>query len=409
MKAEIISIGTELLLGHIVNTNAAFLSRRLAENGIDLYFQSAIGDNPFRLAESVKKALARSDLVITTGGLGPTVDDITVETVAKLADKKLVLNKIILKDLKNYFRLKGIRLPPDSIRQAHLPEGARYIRNKVGTAPGLIIEHDKKIIACLPGPPRELGPIFEKMLPFLKKRSGRQHVIQSLNIKTTGLAESQVNAKIKDILKLPPPTTVGIYAGLGEVDVRITTKTPSKKEASINITKLKLMTQRQLEPYIFGYDDEELEEAVGKMMLRDKITIAVAESCTGGLLSSRLTDVSGSSEYLLMSVVAYSNAAKTKLLGVSKEIIARHGAVSKEVALAMAHGIRQLAGSSIGISITGIAGPTGGTKKKPVGLVYIALVKDKKTAVKEFRFTGSRQEIKFQASQVALNLIRTNL
>jgi nicotinamide-nucleotide amidase len=448
MKAEVISIGTEILLGHIVNTNASYLSERLAELGIDVYYHTAVGDNPHRLEESIRKSVMRSDIVITTGGLGPTVDDITTETVARLINKPLILDKAILKGLKEYFRIRKYKYPPGNTRQAYIPEGAKWVANKVGTAPGLIIPFNRltgkpanrQTIICLPGPPRELEPMFERQItPYIRKLTGGWN-IRSRTIKTTGLAESQVNGMVKDLLNLKPPTTVGIYAKLKEVDLKITAKAEDEKAAGRAIMKIEKKIRSRLKDYIFGCDDERLEDAVAEKLFKKRLTIAVAESCTGGLISNRLTDVSGSSKYFLMGLVAYSNLVKAAGLGVNEKTLKKYGAVSRQVAIEMARGIKQVAGSDIGLGITGIAGPsagsglvpslsrdgpTGGTKSKPVGLVYIALVKgDRKRGltqtgysmeqgltpfVREFRFKGTRSEIKFQASQSALDLLRRNL
>ena len=386
MNAEIISIGTELLLGHILNTNTAFLSQKLAESGIDVYNTSVVGDNPRRLVESLKEALNRSDIVITTGGLGPTVDDITIETLSKFIGK--------------------VRI--------------KWIKNRVGTAPGLIIDHEGKVIICLPGPPRELNPMFEDdILPYLSSAplrvryavdNRRSWTLKTRTIKITGLAESQVNKVVKDLLELKPPTTVGIYAKLGEVDLKIMSKAKNEKIALGAIRKIEKKICSRLKDHIFGYDNDTLESAVGKRLISKKKTIAVAESCTGGLLSGRMTDVSGSSTYFTMGLVAYSNLVKVARLGVDEKVLMKFGAVSKEIACQMASGIRILAGTDIGIGITGIAGPTGGTRNKSVGLVYIAFdMKDQAPFVREFRFKGSREEVKFQATQAALDLIRRNV
>jgi nicotinamide-nucleotide amidase len=410
MRAEIISIGTELLLGHIVNTNAAFLSQKLAEIGIDVYYQTTVGDNPARLEEAVKKAALRSDIVITSGGLGPTVDDITFETIANLTKRRLILNKTVLKDVKDYFLSKNIKFPKESIRQAYIPEGVKCIRNNVGTAPGIITEYVGKTIVCLPGPPREIEPMFvNNIIPYLKKSSGPKWSIMSRSVKTTGLAESQVNGLVKYLLRLKPPTTVGIYAKLGQVELKIMTKAKSRLEAKRNIDRIEKKIRSKLKDFVFGYDDETLESAVGGLLRKKKLNIAVAESCTGGLLSHRITNISGSSDYFLMGMVTYSNASKEDILGVPEELIKRNGAVSEPVALAMAKGIRSRTGADIGIGITGIAGPAGGTKSKPVGLVYIALAADNRLIVKERIFKGSREEVKFQATQVALDMIRRSI
>lgn len=410
MNAEIVCIGTELLLGHIVNTNTAFLAQKLAEAGIDVYHHIAVGDNRARLTAAFRQALSRADVVITSGGLGPTVDDITMETLASLIGRKLVLNKTILKDVKEYFRSKKLRFPEESIRQAYIPEGIKWIRNNVGTAPGIIAEYKEKVVICLPGPPREIEPMFVKdIIPYLKRRLDADWVIKSRTIKIAGSAESQVDGKVRDLLNLKPPTTVGIYAKLGQVDLKIMTKARSEREADISIARIERKIRTRLKDNIFGCDDETLEGAVGKILTAKKKTIAFAESCTGGLVSNRLTNVSGSSRYFKMAVVAYSNTIKENVLGISWELLTKYGAVSRQVALEMAKGLKFLACVDIAVAITGIAGPTGGTKQKPVGLVYIALVTDRKRIVRECRFKGSREEVKFQASQTALDLIRRNI
>jgi len=375
MKAEIICIGTELLLGHIVNTNTSFLSQKLAEAGIDVYHHTAVGDNVVRLTKAIRQAMVRSDIVITSGGLGPTVDDITAQTVTTITGKKAI----------------------------------RWVKNNVGSAPGMIAKYQDKVIICLPGPPREITPMFlSDIIPYLKRIAGTGWVIKSRTIKTTGLVESKVNRMAKDILNLKPPTTVGIYAKLGEVSLKIMSKAESDKKANTAISKVEKKIRARLKDYIFGYDDETLEGAIGKQLTAKKKTIAIAESCTGGLVSHRITNVSGSSRYFKMAVVAYSNGIKEDVLGVSRKLLTKYGAVSRKVALEMAKGMKYLASSDIALAITGIAGPTGTTRSKPVGLVYVALVTDKKRIAKELRFKGSREEIKFQASQAALDLIRRN-
>lgn len=376
MNAEIICIGTELLLGHIVNTNTAFLSQKLAEAGIDVYHHVAVGDNEVRLTKAIRQSIIRSDIVITSGGLGPTVDDITAQTVANITGRKAI----------------------------------RWVKNNVGSAPGIIAKYRDKVIICLPGPPREIEPMFIKdIIPYLKRMAGSGWVIKSRTIKSTGLAESQVNGMVKDILNLKPPTTVGIYAKLGQVDLKVMSKAMSDRQANAEIAKVEKKVRVRLRDYIFGYDDETLEGAVGKILTDKKKTIAIAESCTGGLVSHRITNVSGSSRYFKMAVVAYSNSIKENILGVSRKLLTKYGAVSRRTALEMAKGMKYLACTDIALAITGIAGPGGGTKHKPVGLVYISLAIGNKVIVTESHFSGSREEIRFQASQVALDMIRINI
>lgn len=410
MRAEIICIGTELLLGDIVNTNASFLSRGLAAIGIDVYHQVTVGDNPQRLLDALRQAASRSDIIITSGGLGPTVDDITVETVAKLIDRRIILDKKVLRDVKAVFKSRKVPFPCESTRQAFVPEGVPWIKNNVGSAPGLIADYKSAKIICLPGPPREIEAMFTNdVVPYLKKLAGTSEALRTRTVKMTGLPESKVDGMVRDLLHLKPPTTVGIYAKLGQVELKIMSKARHAAVADREIAKIEKKIRSRLGDYIFGCDDETLESAIGELLRKKKMTIAVAESCTGGLVANRLTNVSGSSEYFMMGLVAYSNKIKERMLGVSPRTMDSMGAVSKQVALQMAWGIRFLARTSIGVGITGIAGPTGGTPKKPVGLVYIAVVTERKRVFKECNFRGTREEIKQQASQAALSLVRKNI
>ena len=410
MKAEIISIGTELLLGQIVNTNAAYLAQKLASLGVDLYYQSTVGDNPQRLSETIRRALGRSDIVIMSGGLGPTVDDITAATLARTLGQPLVLNKSALNDLKSFFKFRKIKIQAGNQRQAYIPQGSRPVKNRMGTAPGIITEIKNKSIICLPGPPRELCPMFEESVaPYIVKRSGMSEVFVTRTVKTVGVPEAKVNGAVKDLLELPPPTTVGIYAKLREVHLVIMAKAKNRKLADRAIAGIEKKIRSRLGRVIFGYDDDTLESAVGNILSKKEMTISIAESCTGGLISSRIAGVSGASGYFKTGIVTYSNESKESFLGVPAETIQKHGAVSPQVALDMAKGIRHFACTDIGLGVTGIAGPTGGTRSKPVGLVFIAFVCGKKKIVKELRFIGTRQDIIWQASQVALNMIRLNV
>lgn len=407
MRAEIIGCGTELLLGHTINTNAAYLSNTLSRIGIDVFRHITVGDNKERLTEAVENCLSRADIVIVTGGLGPTVDDITMGTLAGVANKDLVFNKEIYKHIKEHFKKQFLKAPKDAIKQALIPRDSTWLKNNVGTAPGLIIKHEDKQIVALPGPPRELIPMVEKdLLQYLVKLEPQKWTIISRPIKLIGLPEPVVNEKVKDLLELSGHTTVGIYEHLGEVELRITAKANTKEKADSHIKKIEGKIRRRLKEYIYGAGDETLEGAVGTVLIAKKKTLAIAESCTGGLLSNFITNVPGSSKYYRGSVIAYSDDIKIKRLNVPKDIIKKQGAVSKETASAMAENVRQFAESDIGLGVTGIAGPTGATKTKPIGLVYIALSTKKKKLVKEFHFLGSREEIKFRAARQALWLIR---
>ncbi|MFA5339634.1 MAG: competence/damage-inducible protein A [Candidatus Omnitrophota bacterium] len=410
MKAEIISIGTEILLGQILNTNQQWLSLKLAELGVDVYYQSTVGDNPERLARAIRQGLLRSDIVITTGGLGPTVDDITLEAISRAMPKKLIFHRAIASKIKSHFGSQCLNMPSGNLRQAHIPEGAKVLANNVGTAPGFIVEEAGKMLIALPGPPRELNPMFERYaMPYLRKKAGTDRVIRIRTIKMTGLPESAVDLKVKDLLESPPPVTVGIYAKPALIELKITAKAKNEKAAKTLIDRIDKKITARLKGYVFGRDNETLEGAVGKILAANAKTLAIAESCTGGLISTRITDIPGSSRYFRMGVVAYSNDAKISQLCVSPGTISKYGAVSRQTAVEMAKNIRDISGADIGLSVTGIAGPGGATKAKPVGLVYIALAIPGKTIWKVFRFRGDREMIKFRSSQAALDLLRRSL
>ncbi len=409
MKAEIISVGTEILLGHIVNTNAVYLSKKLARLGIDLHYSTTVGDNPARLTGAIEEALSRSDIVFTIGGLGPTVDDITLSSICDAVSVELVFNKKIETLIARHYQKRGLKkTPKDAIRQAYIPREARHFSNKVGTAPGILIETGEKILAALPGPPRELIPIFENsIVPYLKKRgfAGRE-IIKTKRIKIVGLVEAAVNRSVKDLLSIGPETTLGIYVHLGEVELKITSKAKNTKKAMREIKKVEKKIRKRLGKYVYGADADLLESVIGKMLAKKQKTIAVAESATGGLITNRITNISGSSRYFKTGIIAYSNKAKTDLLKVPGDKIKKYGAVSKETALLMAQGVKKLSNSDVALGLTGIAGPTGATRKKPTGLFYIAVATNAFKMIKMCRFTGNREEIKWQASTAALDLAR---
>ena len=409
MNAEIICVGTELLLGHILNTNARYISKKLASLGINLYYQSAVGDNPERLVSLLRVALSRSELVFTTGGLGPTVDDITLSAVSGVCGRNAVLNRAVLKEIKDFFRKKGFKnTPKAAFKQAYIPEGAKWFRNAVGTAQGVLVKYGGSSIIALPGPPRELEPMFEnKIIPYIKRHffTGG-NIIKTRTLKITGMVESHVNDRVKELLSLSGDTTVGIYTSLGKVELKITSRACDAKTADKRIGVLERKIRTCLKENIYGADDDTLESVVGVLLKKRKKSIALAESCTGGLTADRITDVEGSSRYFKMGVVAYSNTVKEKALYVRHEKISKYGAVSKEVAHDMADGIKKASGADIAVGITGIAGPAGGTKSKPVGLVYISVINGKMANTQKCYFSGSRKEIKWQTSSKALDLVR---
>lgn len=410
MQAELIAVGTELLLGYTINTNAAFLSRRLSELGIDCYHHLTVGDNPGRLSNAVQTSLGRADICVTCGGLGPTVDDVTLQTLTKVARRPLVLNHAVLSQIRARFTRLRIPMPHSNLRQAYVPRGAVVLPNRIGTAPGFILPLAKKLLIALPGPPAELEPmVIEQVLPWLKRRYPTLGILLSRTIKLTGITESEVDEKVQDLLKLRGDVTVGIYAHSAQVDLRITAKAKTPAAARKAIARLEADIRRRFGPLVFGVDDDTLEGVVGAWLKKRRATLALAESCTGGLIGHRVTQVPGSSAYFVGGVVAYANAVKTTALAVPAVLMKQHGAVSDAVAQAMAEGVRRAFKATNGLAVTGIAGPTGGTAAKPVGLVTIALASPKRTTCQRHQFTGDRAAIKWKASQAALDLLRVTL
>ena len=410
MKAELIAVGTELLLGYTVNTNTAFLSRRLAELGVDCYHHVTVGDNPARLTEAVKAGLHRADCVITCGGLGPTVDDITLPTLTKVAQRPLVLDRAVLSQIRERFTRMAVPMPQSNLRQAYVPRGALVLPNTVGTAPGFLLPLRTKLLIALPGPPRELEPMVTgQVLPWLKAHRGLTGVLRSRTLHLTGITESEVDERVADLLKLKGIVTVGIYAHAGQVDLRITAKGEAPAALQKAIHTVEADIRRRIGTIVFGADDDTLEQVVGTLLTKSKKTVAVAESCTGGLIGHRLTQVPGSSVYFLGGVVAYANPAKTTLVGVPAGLLRQHGAVSEPVVRQMAAGIRKTLRSDYGLAVTGIAGPAGGTAEKPVGTVHLAVADAKQVVSRALHLTGDRDTIKHRAAQAALDLLRTTL
>lgn len=408
MKAEIISVGTELLLGQIVDTNAAFLARRLAELGVELYRRVTVGDNPERLKKALQEALQRADLVITIGGLGPTDDDLTREMAAEVMGLPLVLDQAAWKDIQTYFRKLNRPLTENNKKQAQIPQGGKALANRWGTAAGVWAEKDGKCVLCLPGPPKELEPMFEEeVLPLLAARA--QGTITSTVLKIASLGESLVAEKISDLLREQTNPTIAPLVQDGEVILRLTSRARDREEAARLMAPLEEELHRRLGTAIYGRDGDTLASVVVELLASFGQTLATAESCTGGLLASRITDVPGASEVFGLGVVAYSNQAKEELLGVPKELLEKEGAVSSLVAEAMAKGIQKRASSHWGIGITGIAGPTGGTPQKPVGLVYLALARGKDCEVHKLHWPGSREAVRRRTVNFALDLLRQKL
>ena len=372
MIAEILCIGTEILIGDIVNTNATYISKRLSENGFDVLYHSVCGDNKVRLEETVKHAFSRADLVVTTGGLGPTYDDITMELCAKALGLSLHKDDNVEKQLYSYFEKMGRKMTENNLKQAYVPDTSTVLMNDFGTAPGIAVEKDGKVLVMLPGPPREMKPMLEnQVIPYLSKFT--DHVLYSSNVNIIGMGESSVEEKLYDLMTSSKNPTLAPYVNDGEVRVRVTGSGKTLDEAKCIVSKMVETVKEILGSVVYDVDSQSAAHSLVKLLSLKKKTIATAESCTGGLVSGSITAVSGSSEVFGFGVSTYANEAKMKLLGVKEETLAKYGAVSEQTAMEMADGVRKLSGSDISLSLTGIAGPGGGTDEKPVGLVYLGV------------------------------------
>ncbi len=381
MICEIVCVGTEILLGDIVNTNAVYLAKRLALMGISVLRQSVVGDNNERLLQMLSQALERSDIVITTGGLGPTADDITRDKCCEVMGSKLVLNEKIKSQIEGYFKEKNITMASSNLRQAYVPEDGIIFENHNGTAPGFAIEKNSKIIITLPGPPREMKPMFEEnVVPLLKKYSDKTLI--SHNIKMIGIGESNMAEEAGDLLDSENPT-VAPYAKDGECLLRVTASGKTEKEAEEKAKPIIDEILKRFENFIYGIDEPNIETVLVNLLKKYNLKIALAESCTGGYAAKRITDISGSSQVFDCGIVSYSNDIKHRILGVSEEDLEKYGAVSEPVARQMAEGVKQLSGADFGIGITGIAGPLSDNTNKPVGLSYVAVSYEDKTECME--------------------------
>lgn len=409
MKAEIITVGTELLLGQIANTNAQYLSERLAELGIDVFWQTAVGDNTGRLKEIFRLSLTRSDLIILCGGLGPTKDDLTRETVAEVLGLPLKPDQAWEERLKDFFARLGRRMTDNNRRQALVPEGASLLMNRHGTAPGLFIEHQGKDVVLLPGPPRELEPMFEnEVIHRLTGKEGSRLILSTV-LKVVGLGESAMEEAIADLIDNQSNPTLAPLAKHTEVHLRLTAKADTRQITEKLLGDMENKVRERLGVAVYGTGDETLAGAVARLLLSGGWKLAVAESCTGGLLAHQLTNCPGISASFLQGIVAYSNAAKQEVLRVNSSLLRDFGAVSEEVARAMAENLRRHSGGDLALAITGIAGPDGGSESKPVGLVYVALATPQGVDCRRFNFWGEREAIKERAVAAALNMIRLYL
>lgn len=406
MVVELISVGTELLLGNIVNTNAAYLSERCADLGLSCFYQSVVGDNEERLTDVIKTALKRSDILILSGGLGPTADDLTKEVAAKVMGRELIMHEPSRKLIEEFFNKKGSKPTENNWKQAMMPKDAIVVDNENGTAPGVIIEAEGKKVILLPGPPNELIPMFEKnIVPYLSgEKSG---IIYSRTVKICGVGESKAETMVKDLIDGQTNPTIAPYAKNCEVHLRVTAKAADEKEAKALLTPVLRELTNRFGANIYSMDkDTTLEKAVVDLLLDKNLTVSTAESCTGGMLAARLINVPGISNVYKSGYITYSNKAKRKILGVKKPLLENKGAVSKETAEAMAKGAAAISKSDVAVAVTGIAGPDGGTDEKPVGLVYIACNVRGKITVKKYNLSGNRAKIRETTVSCALILMR---
>lgn len=405
---ELISVGTEILLGDILNTDAQFLSIELAKLGISVIHQSTVGDNRERLLSQLDEAAKRSDIIILSGGLGPTPDDLTKEVCCEFFGKEMFLHEPTVEKIKKYFSSKGMKMAENNLKQAMLPRDCVIFPNDNGTAPGMAIEKDGVHILVLPGPPRELKPMFTNCaLPYLMQFSDR--IIVSHNIRTFGIGESSMAERVNDLFDSENPT-VAPYAKDGEALLRVTAMAKSKEEAEKLCEPVINEIKKRLDGYVYGIDYKCIEEAVVKALKERHLTVATAESCTAGLIAKRITDIPGASEVFECGIVSYANRIKHKVLGVSEEDLNEYGAVSEPVARQMAQGALKISGADIAVSVTGIAGPDSDSTNKPVGLIYIGLADRDNVWVKELRTSRKdRSYNRYVGASNALNMVRLYL
>ncbi len=408
MKAEIIAVGTELLMGEILNSNARDIARELYNLGIDVYHQSVVGDNLKRVSKELEIAFERADLVITTGGLGPTRDDLTKEAAADFLKREMILDEESVKYLEKFFCSRGLSLNEGNKRQAYFPKGAKIIPNENGTAPACIVEFDEKVLVILPGPPREALPLMKKyIIPYLEKKAGKVFVSEIINI--SGIGEGHMEEKIMDIIEAQKNPTVAPYAKEHGLTLRVTASAATENEARILLEPVVKKICDRLGMDVYALGDTTIEAVVASLLIEQNLSISVAESCSGGLLSGRLINYPGISKVFKEGFITYSNEAKINTLGVNPQTLAKYGAVSEETAREMAVGAVKKADTDVALSITGIAGPDGGTDEKPVGLVYIGLYLLGEVKVMKMDSWGNREIVRRRAVSQALDMLRREL
>lgn len=406
MIVELISVGTEILLGNIVNTNAAYLSEQCAALGLSCYYQDVVGDNEERLCETIRTALGRADILLISGGLGPTQDDLTKEAAAKVMGRSLYLHEESKASIQRFFEDRGLEITDNNWKQAMMPEGCIVVDNPNGTAPGVIMTENGRHVILMPGPPNEMIPMFEtSIMPYLGTL--QDGVIFSQTVKVCGVGESKAETMVQDLIESQSNPTIATYAKTGEVHLRVTARAEDEKAAKKLVKPVVKELKSRFGSHVYTTEEEvTLEKAVVDLLLANKLTISTVESCTGGLVAARLINVAGVSEVFKSGYIAYSNKAKRRLLGIKKSLLVKHGAVSKETAREMAKGAALVSKADVTVSVTGIAGPDGGTEEKPVGLVYIGCSVCGKVTVKEYHFSGSRAKIRESTVSAALTLMR---
>ncbi len=405
MKCELISVGTELLVGDTLNTNVQYLSRELSLLGIRVHYHTTVGDNPERLEKAVKIAFERSDLIITTGGLGPTQDDLTKEIIAKMFNRRLIEDRQVKKDILAYFANREYPLTVNNLKQALVPENVLVLHNDWGTAPGILLDESGKQIIMLPGPPSEMIHLFEQLVvPLIWKKENQRVISRYYNLSDIG--ESAVEDRLLDIIDSQDNPTIATYAKMGEVQIRITANGTNENKMNDLLDQYEKLMFDRFGRHIYSQKKEALKDVVCKLLLEKNITIATAESCTGGLIASQLTEFAGISKIFSMGLVTYSNESKVKLLGVSEKTLEKHGAVSEEVAREMCQGLLKRSNAECAIAVTGFAGPEGGGIDKPVGLVYIALHYNNHTDLSSWHFKGERVAVRQKIAVKVFNLIR---
>jgi nicotinamide-nucleotide amidase len=407
VKVEIITVGNELTTGEVVNTNAAYLASVLTERGFEVTFITTIGDNEWSIEDALLRAQEHAEVILTSGGLGPSGDDITANSAAKALGRRLIMNKEVLQAMRESFAKRAIEMPLSNEKQALFPHQAEIIPNPLGTASGFILRHKGKINIFLPAVPRELKHLLkENVIPLLEKERQEKTFHRSRTLKVFGFTESAIADRLKEICRADHFASLVCLPRFPENHVKIMVNGKFQEEVEKTLQELEKIIREKLEGRVFAADEETLEEIVGNLLRSNRATLAVAESCTGGLITHRLTNIPGSSDYFDRGVVAYSNRAKVELLKIPEDLLARAGAVSAPVAEKMAESVRQISQSTLGLGITGIAGPGGGSEEKPVGLVFIALASPQGTVSEKYQFGGDREQIKMIAAHTAIDRLR---